>query len=300
MINIVRGDPFQLTQESYRTGAWIISPDSLALGPSDIDPELHKQKRVSFFEQFHAALGFEGAIETTPVKNSNFVTNVVNSSDLLQVITSDLTETDMIRVWCTDAWQDQLFLLWVLDALRQFDHPSLKILYCELPKFGNSLDADEIAEHAPVLNAADISFANEFWEAFVADRPDRVFEMCQSKISTVELFKLHNLPLDYSSLFPRVEEGGLKLSYYDSALLGVLTRDRWQTVRNFISSLIPKMDRLGDLELSYRLFQWAVDSSDDPVILRQEIPEGVSYATRAAYRLTEKGKSHFKSWTWGI
>ena len=136
----------------------------------------------------------------------------------------------------------------------------------------------------------DIAYGSDLWTAFAKGQPDRLHGLCLADCSSANRLDLSGITKEYSRLFPRWSDGLLQVSDFDAAILNCLSTESWRTPRDLVVELIDEIPRLGDLELAYRIDQWAAPLDGHGAVVKKELPDGKSSSTRVAYRLTERGQ----------
>jgi hypothetical protein len=291
MINVVRQRSVFSSSSEPLPGRWIACPDSFLLGPSDVDPERHTTKRFAYWQAVGEALGLDWIVRRGPEEGLNCVGNVVGQGDLLKAIERLMLPGIGLRIWSADCCQDRIFVSWVLHALSQANIELPTTQYCKIPRYGiGEEDIDQLGSQAATISAVDMAYGSDIWAAFANGQPDRLYDLCLADCSSANRLDLSGIAREYSRLFPRWYDDLLQVSDFDAAILNCLSTESWRTPRDLAIELIDKIPRLEDLEVAYRIDQWAAHLDGHGAVIKKELADGKSSFTRVTYRLTKRGQ----------
>lgn len=215
----------------------------------------------------------------------------MGQGDLLKAIERLMLPGIGLRIWCADCCQDRIFVSWVLHALSQANIELPTTQYCKIPRYGiGEEDIDQLGSQAATISAVDMAYGSDVWTAFAKGQPDRLHDLCLADCSSANRLDLSGITKEYSRLFPRWYDGLLQVSDFDAAILNCLSTESWRTPRDLVVELIDEIPRLGDLEVAYRIDQWAAHLDDHGAVIKKELADGKSSFTRVTYRLTERGQ----------
>lgn len=283
------------TVRMCRARDFIIIHDLLSIGPCDVNPARHVEKRRKAIICFQ-----RGYVGPDVDKHKEYLAweakNLISAKELVKKLCDSHKP---IVLWTSSAFPDRLNLWWALDALQRASLNGTQIWLAE-PR----LRSDYPVSSLGVFNEEEFqtAFANlqplrkkvadsgaTLWRKFAAKSP-LAFDAARRK--GARAFPDLKVSSEvFGAVFPQRVGRKLRLSKFDQAILDAARRDQWRRpVDLFRANNFETLFLFGDMHFAHRLQEWARHSPTSPVLLAKTEPKAVSSFTAVSYQLTEHGK----------
>lgn len=285
--------------------------DRLSLGPCHGDPLRHHEVRIEFWSSFESPR--RGATKISKREREELAARILTPEQFAMAL-ARFPETKPVVLWTSLNWYERLQLWWLFDAIRtcRLNHERFWVAESSYPESADGV-VDPLAAHTPrmleaafdaitPLSRATTRDGASLWRKFVDTSPMALTRAGRQRPQgDPERKVITDL---YRWGLPRVfaeESSRLRLSEFDQALLGRLSRSEWvraldammKIVRDDASRAIYHL--YGDLSLVIRLRTWSSQRPDDPVIIALPSADAANTLYQTSYRLTARRQRLLKS-----